>query len=860
MPVQLSTNLCTFAFTFVMFWCYICGDGKASLTGFRIHINKHATDYELVRPIKCCQGACKATFVKPYNFFRHLTECHAADQVNENRGTRIFSVTSGVGQDNGNDNLLDTGNDGDSYGSNDYETTDCSIKAIQHEGTLLVASLRANSSIPYSVIPSIVESVNAISNSIIAACQAEAEHHFSESVTDLDNNHLVTNFKSKLSNSLNDLRSPLDFLLTKCRQDSYFESNENFVKPESVNFGLRFETRCGQTKIVYDTFEYISIEKNLRCLLQKEDYVRALLEGQTQSDVISHYSNGELAQVRVPYVGRDKISLVIQLFYDGMGTTNPLRGSSVMCNVGVFYYVVKNLPDWWNSCFANVHLLALCYEQDLKVHGFGSILDKFCDEMHTLNSSGFNGVFPIVGDTNVCVTLGQVSCDNLALNSILGFIESFSGDFFCTLCYATRESMQCFFTEDCFCMRTREEYDRDVSKLTSLSGTVNHVRGVKRSCELNKLNGFHVTENYSNDVMHSVLEGLVPIELGCILFALISEKRLFSLDQLNRMVIEFWGTINVDVHKRPPQLNRILAPGEGLNPSMKATQSWALLKYLPLIIGDQVPGNDVHYKFLLHLSDLVDHIFAPRFTHGTVVVLKELITEHLALFVKLFGSQVTLKPKHHFMVHLPTIIIKSGPLVGMSCLRYEMKNSFFKRSAHIVCNFINISKTLAYRHQHYAMYSIMSNAYKRGCFVVGQSQCLSVASVLQGAIECALCETLDVESTDDVVVTYKLKRDSYEYKTGHFFLCGYNNDEHVFGEAVCFVCRTDEEQWHIVMRMFDTTGYVPHFHSYAVRETIPQSYCVLTFSALLDHHAICRQRRQHQNRSMTFVRLPYWIF
>jgi hypothetical protein len=156
-----------------------------------------------------------------------------------------------------------------------------------------------------------------------------------------------------------------------------------------------------------------------------------------ETDVIGHYSSGQLAQIRVPYVGRDRLSVVIQLFYDGMGTTNPLRGGSVLCNVGVFYYVVKNLPDSWNSGFANVHLLALCYEQDLKVHGFGPILDRFCYEMCNLSVSGFNDVFPVIGETTVYVNLGQVSCDNLALNGILGFIESFSGDFlYIVLCHS----------------------------------------------------------------------------------------------------------------------------------------------------------------------------------------------------------------------------------------------------------------------------------------------------------------------------------------------------------------------------------------------------------------------------------------
>jgi hypothetical protein len=46
-----------------------------------------------------------------------------------------------------------------------------------------------------------------------------------------------------------------------------------------------------------------------------------------------------------------------------------MRGHSVMCNMGVFYYVIKNLPDSYNTAFAKIHLLALCYAHDLKVHG-----------------------------------------------------------------------------------------------------------------------------------------------------------------------------------------------------------------------------------------------------------------------------------------------------------------------------------------------------------------------------------------------------------------------------------------------------------------------------------------------------------
>ena len=146
------------------------------------------------------------------------------------------------------------------------------------------------------------------------------------------------------------------------------------------------------------------------------------------------------------------VSLQLQLFYDGMGTINLLRGHAVMYNVGVFYFVVKNLPDTWNTCFANVHLLALCYSHDLKVHRFSAILDKFSAEITQLATAGFHGMFPVIGEATVYVNLCQVACDNLALNSLLGFVESFSGNFCCTMCYATRDSMHDGFVEECFQM------------------------------------------------------------------------------------------------------------------------------------------------------------------------------------------------------------------------------------------------------------------------------------------------------------------------------------------------------------------------------------------------------------------------
>jgi len=88
----------------------------------------------------------------------------------------------------------------------------------------------------------------------------------------------------------------------------------------------------------------------------------------------------------------------IQLFYDGMKTMNPLHGNSAMCNVAVFFFTVQNLTNKYNSCFANVHLLSLAYSHDIKVYGFDRVLKKFVAEMNMLQSVGFSGEFPIIGE------------------------------------------------------------------------------------------------------------------------------------------------------------------------------------------------------------------------------------------------------------------------------------------------------------------------------------------------------------------------------------------------------------------------------------------------------------------------------
>jgi len=843
-----------------MYRCYVCGHSDPTITKFRAHLYRHSGLAELKMPIMCGQGNCKASFAKVYNLLRHVECFHASDEMQcLPDDSSIFSVNGFVGVTHVSVNEPSCKTNGaevcQPYDTSPVNDSVNSLDDLQTEAISLVAGLRANSSIPYSTIPGVINSFQHMAASLTDFVETVTEESVQEAGIDTE---MSLSLKQAIHERLQPCRKPLDFLSSVYRQDKYFENHDLFVKPESVCFGSRYESHSGVSKLVYDSFQYVSVLQTLKSLVQSEMYVKALLDDKVVPGLYQNYADGERAMQHELFGNVGKFSIMIQLFYDGLGTTNPLRGQSSINNIGVFFYTIKNLPARYNSCFANVYLLALCYSEDLKKYGFDPVLEKFVAEISPLHSIGFEAnVNPLGGRITVYASLCQVTCDNLALNGLLGFIESFSGDFFCTLCYATQDMIQKFFRDDFFNRRTISDYENDVSKLSETACRI-HYKGVKKNCVLNRIRGYHVTENWSLDIMHIVLEGIVPVELGCILYGLCVEHKLFNVNVLNREIQLFWGQMTVSKCEKPPTLSRLLEPGQGLAPSMKAVQCWSLLKYMPLVMGKLVPKGNEHWKFMLHLSQLVDLVFAPRFTAGMIEYMKDVIEEHLSNFSQLYSAKwhVKLRPKHHLLVHLPAIVRKSGPLVGMSCMRYELKNSFFKRTAHTVCNFSNICHTLAQRHQHHFLYSLLSSQHIRSAVIVGRQFSVSVCSFVFCEI---LCTELHIEATDDVSVTNRLTVAGVQYARGNIVVLDINEVGPVFGKISTFVCSQSGE-WCLVVEVIQAEKFCYHFHAHAIQDVILPVYKVVKFDELADHHALhCCVLRAVESANVKLVRLPYHI-
>jgi hypothetical protein len=128
-----------------------------------------------------------------------------------------------------------------------------------------------------------------------------------------------------------------------------------------------------------------------------------------------------------------------------------------------------------------------------------------------------------------------------------------------------------------------------------------------------------------------------------------------------------------------------------------------------------------------------------------------------------------------------------------------------------------------------------------------------------GSVSNLLCTVLQVDQDDEIVLAYRLTRSTMDYRKGHHFLTDIKDDEHVFGEVDCFVCRKDDNSWHILLHVYETICYVDHLHSYAIRQRNPLTYQLLTFSDLRDHHAVCSLVKCNKNGKVKFVRTPYHV-
>ena len=731
------------------------------LSKFFQHLRSHIdTDTEVQCPFK----NCIRVFSKKSSFSSHLSKKHRDWAVNLLSNSVHYTDQATFRQDDV-ANATESVSDVESEGCIDDET--CLIQEVDHSQylhslSLFYLKLQAKFLLPSSTIQSIIDEYQSIHD--IGQSHLFGRLHrslTSLNVCDVDIKYLIDELsKEDLLRVCN-----TSVLRSDQTRKTFFKSHYCFVEPVQVHLG---QDPNGRDRF----FQYIPVKETIQALF-KHCSVRNQYH-QTHSfppkaDLFEDISDGKTFLSNKLYQ-EFPTSLRLILYQDAFEVVNPLGSGRKKHKVIAVYLTLADLLPHNRSNIDHVQLVLLCREQDFKNFGQIAVFSRLVHDLSELEKEGID----IEGNTSVKGTVCAIAGDNLGSHCIGGFSENFSTtEHFCRYCRVDRKT----FKESPHSKgppRTVQSYTEGLQALAE--NPKGPAFGVKSDSIFNSLQYFHVCQPGLPPCLgHDLFEGVVSADVALCIKHFVEADKSFTYVQLNRIVDQF-KYLGSDTENKPCEVNV-----NGGKLGGHAVQNWCFLRLLPLFIGDRIkdPLDNQVWQLCLNLRKIVELICAPKIHIGQVAELKVLLEEYLEARSFLF-KDVPLKPKHHYLMHYPDLILKLGPLIRLWTLRFEAKHTYFKQCARKLHNFKNLCSTLAERHQ-------LLQAYYSAGFLfpsviqVANSIDFSVAdynSNIQQAVR-----NLDFNVQDTVTassVTYK----GTTYKRGLLVVLDNNDEGLVFGKIV----------------------------------------------------------------------------
>jgi hypothetical protein len=759
------------------------------------------------RSVKCGQDGCLRTFRYPKALVRHIESEHVLVRNGE------F-----------NENMEEDGED-------QLPALDPQVHVDQEEfsldvtnsAALFLAKMKASSSAVQSTVDHVVAGSTELFSNIISRLKFKTEQYLTSQNIDPDDPE-----RENLMAIFDQCENPFENLETAYKQQKYFESSGYFVTPREIPVGVAYHPRynrdTGHVEQVAKqvTFQYIPLRDLLKCILESKGFMNAITEHHPSQDgVMRDFHDGDFCKEHEFFSKENTIKLLP--FVDDCEVANPLGSKAGLHKITMVYFIILNLPPKFRSSLNNCFLLSLFNAGDVKTYGYAPFLQPLVDDIKFLEQEGLS-ITTNDFEGTVYAGIAQVTGDNLGMNGILGFVESFVSNHYCRHCNMHRNEMQGSSTACQEQLRSVHEYEEDL-ELNNYTET-----GIKSYCIFNEVENFHVTTNYAPDIMHDLLEGVCGLEVYLVLAQLIRED-LFDLDLLNSRITSFDYSATDSKNKPSPISNNRLQQPDGAS-GQTASQMWCLVRNLPLLIGDKVPEGHPFFELLLLLMECMDFIFCPEITTEETYFVKHLIKEHHEYFLEIFPDR-TLKPKHHFMTHYPHQMRLLGPLIHFWTIRFEAKHRFFKRLGHIVCNFRNILKTLSFRQQMFLCYNIMSGRDLAEIDLEVGPGSQEMVESLDGAD--LIVRALGVHMFDMVYVAKWCVLHGIKYSKNLLVITGKSDDMLPVFQQILYVIVCENNGVHLLTQGWKTIEYHRHTHSYAIEQPNNPLYSFISVNDLYDY-------------------------
>ncbi|KAJ8043406.1 hypothetical protein HOLleu_10472 [Holothuria leucospilota] len=782
------------------------------------------------------------TYRDAYALKKHLDKTHGnGDEAIEDQNVEF---------DNGHDDGDDESDIGGLADDTDYVQDneqlgvwdDLTEEEVTKRIAVFISKMKATSSIVQSGINMVVEESSSIMSDIVEMLKSKTTQFALQKNIDATDNDF-----SALMQTFETFQNVYQSLDTDYKQRKYFAQSGKFIAPEDKPIGVGFFPRKNPVTGHVDqvmkhiTFQYIPLKQLLTSILQSRNYMAAISEYNPSDDgLLRDFHDGTFCKTHGFFSQPNRLKL---LFYvDECEVVNPLGSKAGLHKVGVVYMTLMDIPPKYRSSLSNCFLVAIYNSGDLKSYGYDAILRPLVEDLKSLEREGLH----ISTDTfegTIKASVAQVAGDNLGLNGLLGFVESFVGNHYCRHCRMHREEMQTASTECAPLLRSHDSYEANLLLQDPSSS------GIKTSCLLNDLAHFHVTTNHAPDIMHDLLEGVCGLELHLVIDVLI-RNGFFDLDTLNSRITSFdYGPLESKNKPSVLQETKLQRP-DGAS-GQTAAQMWCLFRNFPLLIGDKVPVDNEHFELILLLLECMDIIFSPELSTGDTYFLKQIIKDHHSHFLYLFPDR-RLKPKNHFMTHYPRQIRMLGPLIRYWTMRFEAKHSFFKRLGHIVCNFKNILKTLSYRQQMY----LCHNLFTERSFVERDTEIGPGTSVLLASLPNAnfLSTALEIPLHNEVFVANWCVVYGVKYCKSLLVITGMSEDEPQFQKIQYIICL--QTGLKLITECWETRHYDRHSHSYCVQPSEELNWSIVSVDDLLFFQPLHAAKSYKPDDRLFYVSIP----
>ncbi|KAE8741491.1 hypothetical protein FOCC_FOCC012976 [Frankliniella occidentalis] len=498
-------------------------------------------------------------------------------------------------------------------------------------------------------------------------------------------------------------------LETKSQQAKFFKDTIGVTDVKRIPLGkVLLRGRKGgvtKTKVIDQELIYVPLEETVDKMINHPDYkffVENTQSGTCNSEYLDCYMKGSLAKEN-KILREHPDALRFILYYDDVEVLSPLKSRAGKQKVGAFYIFLDNIPLQYRSCLKVICLLGLVNANLIKgkYYGMDAALEAIVDILKK-----FEDGIQLPSGTKVYGTLIAVIGDNLGQHCMGGFKEGFTATRCCRICMARFESeIKTMTKEDEKLLRTKEDYRQQIDKIQTSRGKNEKFSteyGLNRESCLNKLDTFHVLENFPYDGMHCLLEGALSLAVKKVLkhYLYDVKEKPFTLDWLNQAILSFDFDYS-ETRDKASELKEDFIKDDSVSLHQSAAQLWLLATILPLILSPLIDCEDVHWTNYLDMLEICRIVFTVKIPLWLVTYLQDLIDGYLSKFISLYGNLI---PKQHFLIHFPSQILKFGSLMNYMCLRCEANHKYYKRLISVLTAYRNIPLFLARRDQLHQAY------------------------------------------------------------------------------------------------------------------------------------------------------------